>query len=63
MGNILPSGSGLDINGLIYRYKTVKNTEDDMKVHIGNKNADGAGYIFRETDDWSGVPSNTILKQ
>jgi hypothetical protein len=63
MGNILPSGSGLDINGLIYRYRTVKNTEDDMKVHISNKNANGAGYIFRETDDWSGVPSNTILKQ
>ena len=63
MADILPPDSGLDINGLIYKYTTVKNTEDDMLVHIGNKNADGNGYIFRETDDWSGVPSNTILKQ
>jgi hypothetical protein len=31
-------------------------------VHVGNKNANGSGYIFRETDDWSGMPSNTIVK-
>jgi len=33
-----------------------------MKVHVGNKKADASGYIFRETDDWSGVPGNTIVK-
>ena len=59
---MLPDAVGIDINGLIYRYTTVKNTEDDMLVHVGNKNADGSGYIFRETDDWSGMPSNTIVK-
>ena len=62
MGNILPDIPGLDINGLIYRYRTVKNTEDAMKVHVSNLKAQGAGYIFRETDDWSGLPGNRITK-
>ena len=62
MGSVLPSVTGLDINGLIYRYTTVKNTEDAMKVHVSNLNALGSGYIFRETDDWSGVPGNRITK-
>jgi len=62
MGTVLPSVPGLDINGLIYRYRTVKNTEDAMKVHVSNLKAQGGGYIFRETDDWSGVPGNRITK-
>jgi len=62
MPSVLPDVAGLDINGLLYRYTTVKNPEDAMKVHIGNHNATGDGYTFRETDDWSGVPSNTIVK-
>lgn len=63
MGSVLPSVPGLDVNGLIYRYTTNKNIEDDMKVTIGNSNADGTGYTFRETDDWSGLPGNTITKK
>jgi hypothetical protein len=63
MGSVLPSVPGLDINGLIYRYTTNKITEDDMRVTIGNSNADGSGYTFRETDDWSGLPGNTITKK
>jgi hypothetical protein len=62
MGSVFPSVPGLDVNGLIYRYTTIKNTEDSMKVHVGNLNAEGEGYIFRETDDWSGLPGNTITK-
>jgi len=62
MAGVLPDAVGLDINGLLYRYTTVKNTDDAMKVHVGNLNATGDGYVFRETDDWSGVPSNTIVK-
>ncbi len=62
MPSVLPDIAGLDINGLLYRYTTVKNPEDDMKVHVGNHNANGDGYTFRETDDWSGVPGNTIVK-
>lgn len=62
MNNVLPSIAGVDINGLIYRYSTIKNPEDDMKVHVGNLNANGEGYKFRDTDDWSGLPGNTITK-
>ena len=52
MPSVLPDIAGLDVNGLLYRYTTVKNPEDDMKVHVGNHNANGDGYTFRETDDW-----------
>lgn len=62
MDSILPSIGGVDINGLLYRYTTVKDPDADMKVHLGNHNASGDGYTFRETDDWSGVPGNTIVK-
>ena len=62
MSSVLPDIPGLDVNGLIYRYTTVKNPEDDMKVHVRNLNAEGEGYTFSATDDWSGVPGNTIVK-
>lgn len=61
MDSLFPEGI-VDINGVVYRYTTVKNTSDDMKVHVQNKDARGSGYIFRETDDWSGLPSGTISK-
>ena len=60
MSSVLPSIGGVDINGLIYRYTTEKETDADMKVTVGNLNFGGDGYLFKETDDWSGVPSNTI---
>ena len=62
MSSVLPDIPGIDINGLLYKYTTVKDPDADMKVHISNKNVDTDGYIFRETDDWSGVPGNTIVK-
>jgi len=62
MSNILPQQAGLQVNSVFYRYTTVKNPEDDMLVHVQNENARGTGYIFRETDDWSGVNGNTITK-
>jgi hypothetical protein len=62
MSSVLPSIGGVDINGLIYRYTTEKETDADMKVTVGNLNFGGDGYLFKETDDWSGVPSNTITK-
>ena len=62
MSSVFPPIGGIDINGLIYRYSTIKETDADMKVTIGNLNAEGDGYTFKETDDWSGVPSNTITK-
>lgn len=62
MANILPQQAGLTVNGVYYRYTTTKDPADDMLVHIQNENALGDGYIFRETDDWSGQPGNTINK-
>ena len=39
MSSVLPDIPGLDVNGLLYKYTTVKNPEDDMKVHVRNLNA------------------------
>jgi hypothetical protein len=62
MSNVLPQATGLTVGNVIYRYTTEKNPEDDMLVHVQNENAQGPGYIFRSTDDWSGLPGNTINK-
>ena len=62
MTNILPQQAGLTVGNVIYRYTAVKNTSDDMVVHVQNENALGEGYIFRSSDDWSGLPGNTINK-
>jgi len=63
MQNVLPQQAGLEVTGVIYRYTTVKITEDDMVVYVQNEDAQNAGqYIFREVDDWSQKPGNTIYK-
>jgi hypothetical protein len=62
MQNILPQQAGLTVGNVIYRYTAVKNVEDDMLVHVQNEDALGDGYIFRETDDWSGLEGNKIYK-
>jgi hypothetical protein len=62
MKNILPQQAGLEINGIVYRYTTVKKPEDDMLVFIQNLNAKGDGYIFRNIDNWSQLPGNTIQR-
>ena len=62
MQNILPQQAGLTVGNVVYRYETVKNVEDDMVVYVQNESAAGDGYIFREQDDWSGLPGNKIYK-
>jgi hypothetical protein len=52
MDNILPDPLGLDINGVIYNYTINKDVNDRVDVHVQNENANGTGYIFRETDSW-----------
>jgi len=52
MPNVLPDPPGLDIQNVIYSYKIQKETGDLVTVHVQNKNANGTGYIFRETDEW-----------
>lgn len=62
MGDYLPDQPAIDINAVIYRYRVEKQTEDPFVVHIQNKDTQSDGYIFRETDDWSGLPSASINK-
>lgn len=52
MPNVLPDPLGLDIQNVIYNYKIQKETGDLVTVHVQNENANGTGYIFRETDVW-----------
>ena len=52
---------GMDISGVIYNYKAVKEVEDDFTVTVQNEDVDG-GYIFQETDDWSGKHGMRIQK-
>ena len=52
MENVLPIPPGLDINAVIYDYVIQKEVEDSVDVHVQNENANGTGYIFRETDSW-----------
>ena len=52
---------GLDISGVIYTYTPVKEVNDDFTVTVGNEAVDG-GYIFQETDDWSGKHGMKIQK-
>lgn len=64
MDSVLPNGvPGVDINLIIYSYTPQKITADDMIVHIQNENASGTGYIFRESDDWSGLPGGTEIRK
>lgn len=53
---------GSDINGVFYRYTAVKDAGDPYTVSIQNESANGSGYIFRSTDDWSGGSGGTIIK-
>lgn len=64
MDNVLPSGvPGIDIDLVIYDYTPIKETEDDMVVHIQNENVNGTGYVFRESDDWSGLAGGTEIRK
>jgi hypothetical protein len=58
----VPALSGVDINGVFYRYTAVKDPNDPYTVSVQNQAADGSGYIFRSTDDWSGGGGGTIQK-
>ena len=63
MSNVLPAYTGLQVNGVFYQYTTVKDPDTGMIVTVQNEDALNAGqYIFREQDDWSGLPGNTIQK-
>lgn len=62
MTGVLPNYSGLTVNSVVYQYTTVKDPKDSLLVNIQNLNTNGLGYVFRKTDDWTGIPGNTINK-
>jgi len=62
MNNVLPDYYNLKVNGVFYTYTPVKNTADPMIVNVQNENPNG-GYIFRETDDWSGKPGGIAIRK
>lgn len=62
MSNVLPKQAGLTVGGLTYKYSVTKEVQDDFKVHVENDDKIRGGVIFRETDDWSKLPGNTIFK-
>jgi len=64
MQDVLPSQSGLAINGLIYQYSVGKEINDDFEVTIRNEHAYIPNeYVLNQTDDWSGLPGSTINKR
>ena len=62
MQNVLPQQAGLTVGNVIYRYTTVKEPSSAFMVSVQNEDATGDGYIFRATDDWTGLPGSTINK-
>lgn len=52
---------GLDVSGVIYQYTPVKEVDDDFVVTVQNERV-GGGYIFQDTQDWSGGPGVTIQR-
>ena len=56
------SVEGVDINGVLYRYTAVKQQGDPFTVSVQNEAANGSGYIFRSTDDWTRGSGGTINK-
>jgi hypothetical protein len=58
----VPTVEGVDINGVIYQYTAIKDRADPYTVSIQNEAADGNGFIFRSTDDWSGKSGATLTR-
>lgn len=65
MGSILPDYTqpwvSVQVQGLAYRYTMVKDPETDAVVWVRNEDVEG-GYIFEESDDWSGTSGGTIQR-
>lgn len=62
MDNVFPPEAGISVNGVFYRYTMNKDRNADAQVNIRNENAIDGGYIFNQTDDWSGQSGATINK-
>ena len=59
MNNLLPSQTGLTVEGIFHRYTLTKNATKDSTVSITNKKIGGDGYIYEYTDNWNKIPGGT----
>ena len=55
------ASDGMDILGVIYQYTAVKDKDDDFVVSVRNKDLDG-GFVWEDTEDWSGKHGIRIRK-
>jgi len=59
MNNLLPSQTGLTVEGIFHRYTLTKDPTKDSTVSITNKKIGNDGYIYEYTDDWNKIPGGT----
>ena len=59
MNNLLPSQTGLTVEGIFHRYTLTKDPTKDSTVSITNKKIGSDGYIYEYTDDWNKIPGGT----
>ena len=59
MNNLLPSQTGLTVEGIFHRYTLTKDPTKDSTVSITNKKIGGDGYIYEYTDNWNKIPGGT----
>ena len=59
MNNLLPSQTGLTVEGIFHRYTLTKDPTKNSTVSITNKKIGSDGYIYEYTDDWNKIPGGT----
>jgi hypothetical protein len=59
MNNLLPSQTGLTVEGIFHRYTLTKDATKDSTVSITNKKVGSNEYIYEYIDDWNKIPGGT----
>jgi hypothetical protein len=59
MNNLLPSQTGLTIEGVFHRYTITKDPTTNSIVSITNKKIGSDEYIYEYVDDWNKIPGGT----
>lgn len=66
MNGVIPDASQpwitIQIGGLAYRYTIDKDPTSDSIVSVRNEDPVNGGYVFEESDDWSGKSGGTVQR-
>ena len=66
MDGVLPDASQpwitIQVQGLAYRYTIEKDPTTNGIVHVRNEDPVNGGYVFEESDNWSGTPGGTAQR-